>query len=111
MFGLPSGAQTVFDAQSSLTQNHARTWFARQEALHYVRAAFESGTRAIRIACGFFTLRGWGLVRGSARRKQVFVLVGLDDPGQERARLALVQEIMRDLATGLDRDRRSAVAD
>jgi hypothetical protein len=76
-----------------------------------VRAAFKSGRHAIRIACGFFTLRGWGLVRGSAIGKQVFVLVGLDDPGQERARLALVQEIMRDLATGLDRDRRAAVSD
>jgi phosphatidylserine/phosphatidylglycerophosphate/cardiolipin synthase-like enzyme len=88
-----------------------RTWFAKKITLDHVRRAFESGAYSIRIACGFFTLRGWGLVRTATTGKQVFILVGIDEPGEERARMALVRDIMRDLATGLARDRRAAVHD
>ena len=87
------------------------TWFGKEITLGYVRQAFGAGTRTIHIACGFFTLRGWGLIRTSTAGKQVFILVGIDEPGEERARTALVRDIMRDLATGLDRDRRAAVQD
>lgn len=88
-----------------------RTWFGKEITLGYVRQAFETGTRTIRIACGFFTLRGWGLIRTATAGKQVLILVGIDEPGEGRARAALVRDIMRDLATGLDRDRRAAVQD
>lgn len=88
-----------------------RTWFAKEITLSYVHHAFARGVQAIRIACGFFTLRGWGLIRISTRGKRVFILVGIDDPGEERVRIALVRDIMRNLATGLDRDRRAAVQD
>ena len=37
--------------------------------------------------------------------------MGINDPGEDRARKALINEIMRDLRTGLDRDRRQAVRD
>jgi Helicase conserved C-terminal domain/PLD-like domain/Type III restriction enzyme, res subunit len=88
-----------------------RTWFDRKITLDHVRRAFASGVHSIRIACGFFTLRGWGLVRTATTGKQVFILVGIDEPGEERAHTALVRDIMRDLATGLARDRRAAVHD
>jgi phosphatidylserine/phosphatidylglycerophosphate/cardiolipin synthase-like enzyme len=39
----------------------------------------------------------------------MYILVGFDDPGKERVRKALVEEIMRDLRTGLEVDRRQAV--
>ncbi len=76
-----------------------RTWFGKEITLGYVRQAFGAGTRTIRIACGFFTLRGWGLIRTSTVGKQVFILVGIDEPGEERARTALVRDIMRDLVS------------
>lgn len=88
-----------------------RTWFDRNITLGNVRQAFLSGASVIRIACGFFTLRGWGLIRASTKDKQVLILVGIEEPAELRARAALVDAIMRDLATGLDRNRRSAVQD
>jgi len=86
-----------------------RQWFDRGEALKVIRHHFQCGSKTIRIATGFFTVRGYNLIRGSARGKQMYILVGLDDPGKERVRKALVEEIMRDLRTGLDVDRRQAV--
>lgn len=86
-----------------------RQWFDRGEALKVIRYHFQCGTKLIRIATGFFTVRGYNLIRGSARGKQMYILVGVDDPGKDRVRKALVEEIMRDLRTGLDIDRRQAV--
>ena len=84
-------------------------WFDRGEALRVIRHHFQNGSKLIRIATGFFTVRGYNLIRGSARGKQMYILVGVDDPGKDRVRKALVEEIMRDLRTGLDIDRRQAV--
>jgi|AMZC01.1.fsa_nt_AMZC01000485.1_27 superfamily II DNA or RNA helicase len=89
--------------------NIPRQWFDRGEALKVIRYHFMCGTKLIRIATGFFTVRGYNLIRGSARGKQMYILVGVDDPGKDRVRKALVEEIMRDLRTGLDVDRRKAV--
>ena len=86
-----------------------RQWFDRGEAIKVIRYYFQCGEKLIRIATGFFTVRGYNLIRGSAHGKQMYILVGLDDPGKERVRKALVEEIMRDLRTGLDVDRRQAV--
>ena len=86
-----------------------RQWFDRGEALKVIRYYFQNGKKYIRIATGFFTVRGYNLIRGSARGKQMYILVGVDDPGKDRVRKALVEEIMRDLSAGLDEDRRAAV--
>ena len=52
------------------------------------------------------------LIRRYTTGKKTYLLVGLDsNPGEQRARMALIQEIMRDLRTGLDRDRRKSVRD
>src|SRR5438105_3973441 len=71
------------DAEAAGRALLPRTWFAKDITLDYVRRALEAGTRTIRIACGFFTLRGWGLIRRSTAGKQVLILVGIDDPGEE----------------------------
>lgn len=84
-------------------------WFDRGTALKVVRYYFQAGKKLIRIATGFFTVRGYNLIRSAARQKQMYILVGVDDPGKDRVRKALVQEIMRDLRVGRDEDRRQAV--
>lgn len=87
------------------------TWFDRGIALTVIRTCFEAGHSQIRIASGFFTILGWNYIRSYTRGKPVSLLVGIDEPGGERARLALVKEIMRALRTGHDRDRRRAVSE
>ncbi|MCC5668013.1 phospholipase D-like domain-containing protein [Nostoc sp. CHAB 5784] len=87
------------------------SWFERRKALEYISHYFQTAKKEIRIASGFFTIRGWGLVRRYTKGKRVYILVGLDDPGEERARQALIDEILRDLRTGLDRERRQTVLD
>jgi endogenous inhibitor of DNA gyrase (YacG/DUF329 family) len=84
-------------------------WFDKKIALEVLRYRFQLGKEIIRIATGFFTVRGYNLLRVAARDKRMYILVGLDDPGEKRVRKALIQEIMLDLRTGVDVDRRSAV--
>lgn len=88
-----------------------KTWFERGTALRVIQTCFESGEAELRIASGFFTIRGWGLIRRYTLGKKVYLLVGLDDPGEERARKVLIHAILLNLRTGLDRDRRQAVID
>lgn len=92
-------------------ENLPATWFDRGIALKVVRTCFETGRSKIRIASGFFTILGWNYIRAYTRGKPVALLVGIDEPGGDRARLALVKEIMRALRTGHDKDRRRAVAE
>lgn len=87
------------------------SWFESGKSLEKIIESLQKSKQRIRIATGFFTIKGWNLIRRYTKGKQTYLLVGLDDPGEERARIALVQEIMRDLRTGLDRDRRKAVRD
>ncbi|MFQ4138168.1 helicase-related protein [Nodosilinea sp. PGN35] len=98
-------------ATDSPWQHLPKTWFDKGTALEVISTCFQSAVQDIRIASGFFTIRGWGFIRRYTSDKQVYLLVGIEDPGEDRARKALIQEIMRDLRTGLDRDRRQAVID
>ena len=97
----------IGDAVSSPRES----WFQKKKALEYISRNFQNCEKEIRIASGFFTIRGWGLIRRYTTNKRVYLLVGIDDPGEDRARKALIDEIMRDLRTGLDRDRRQTVLD
>ena len=87
------------------------TWFESGKALRYLEFYFRAGKKEIRIASGFFSLKGWGFVRNYTKNKKVYLLVGLEKPGEDRARKALISEIMRDLRTGLYKERRQAVQD
>lgn len=91
--------------------NLPSTWFESRITFEQIRRCFMEGKKEIRIASGFFTIRGWGLIRKSTTGKQVYLLVGIEDPGEDRVRKALVNEIMRDLRTGSDHLRRQAVSD
>lgn len=87
------------------------TWLEKGIALNVIRSCFELARSQIRIASGFFTIRGWGLIRVHTAGKQTYILVGIENPGADRAKKALVSEILRDLQSGLDRDRRASVQD
>ena len=87
------------------------SWFEPGKSFQNISEWLEKAENKIRIATGFFNIKGWNLIRRYTTDKQTYLLVGLDDPGAERARIALIQEIMRDLRTGLDKDRRKAVID
>ncbi len=87
------------------------SWFESGKSLLNITEQLEKAKQKIRIATGFFTIKGWNLIRRYTTGKKTYLLVGLDDPGEQRARMALIQEIMRDLRTGLDRDRRKSVRD
>ncbi len=101
---------TENDANGAVRSSRS-SWFDKNKALEYISRYFQAGKKEIRIASGFFTIRGWGLLRRYTKSKHVYLLVGLDDPGEERARKALINEILRDLRTGVDRERRIAVLD
>lgn len=98
-------------ADENLKEAIPNHWFDRGTALKVIHHHFRTGQNLIRIATGFFTVRGYNLIRSSAKNKQMYILVGVDDPGKDRVRKALVQEIMRDLRTGRDVDRRQAVVE
>jgi len=97
--------------QSNNPAFERQSWFSSRKALEYIRYYLEAARQDIRIASGFFTIRGWGLIRQYTTNKNTYLLVGLDEPGEECDRQALIAEIMRDLQTGLDRERRQAVSD
>src|SRR5258708_22514171 len=102
--------EKVAQREEEKRQPGAQThWFDKKIALEVLRYRFQLGKEIIRIATGFFTVRGYNLLRVAARDKRMYILVGLDDPGEKRVRKALIQEIMLDLRTGVDVDRRSAV--
>lgn len=86
-------------------------WFEKGKSLEKISDLLQQTKQEIRIASGFFTIKGWGLVRKYTRGKKTYLLVGLNEPGEERARIALVQEMMRDLRKGLDQERRASVRD
>ncbi len=84
-------------------------WFNKGIALKVVRHHFQRGKAVIRIAVGFFTVRGYNLIRASAAGKKMFILVGVNEPGEDRVRRVIVKEILDDLSAGVDEDRRAAV--
>jgi hypothetical protein len=86
-------------------------WFDKGVALQVVRHYFKQGSATIRIAVGFFTVRGYNLIRASATGKKMYILVGVNEPGEDKVRRVVVKEIMNDLRTGIDEDRRAAVVE
>jgi phosphatidylserine/phosphatidylglycerophosphate/cardiolipin synthase-like enzyme len=106
-----SSNPTNVEIQQAAIANLPVVWFDAGTALEQIRTCFQEAKTEIRIASGFFTIRGWGMIRRFTQGKRVYLLVGIDDPADDRAKVALVNDIMRDLATGLDRDRRQSVAD
>lgn len=92
--------------ESDMIPSH---WFDKGVALKVVRHYFQRGKSIIRIAVGFFTVRGYNLIRASAGGKKLLILVGVNEPGEDRVKRVIIREIMEDLRSGLDEDRRAAV--
>ena len=74
-------AQRKEEKRQSGAQTH---WFDKKIALEVLRYRFQLGKEIIRIATGFFTVRGYNLLRAAAHDKRMYILVGLDDPGEKR---------------------------
>jgi hypothetical protein len=102
---------TAFDYADIPQDGPPTHWFASRKALEVLRHLFQTGHRTIRIATGYFTVRGYTLLRRAMREKEIFILVGLDEPGEKRVRQALIAEILHDLRTGIIPDRRQAVTE
>jgi len=96
---------------NTLTQSNAKPlcWFESGESLEWITEHLQNTDHTIRIATAFFTIKGWNLIRRYTTDKKTYILVGLEDPGEQRAKIALIKEIMKELRSGLDRDRRKAV--
>jgi len=86
-------------------------WFDRRIALQVVRHHFSHAEKEIRIAVGFFTVRGYNLIRKQAEGKKLSILVGVKEPGEKQAEMAIIEEIMADLRRGVDAERYAAVED
>lgn len=86
-------------------------FFRSGQALRYLRHYLPQSRHVTRIGVGFFTVRGYNLIRRSLAAPRTAILVGLDEPGPERVREALLDEILRDLRVGVDAGRRQAVED
>ena len=87
------------------------TWFKEKTSLEQIRARFSKAKNKIRIASGFFTVKGWDLIRDYIKARQVYLLVGINEPNEKQARAALVKEIRDDLAIGHHKRRRESVED
>ncbi|MFP4692338.1 MAG: helicase-related protein [Halothece sp.] len=85
------------------------TWFENRKSIQYITRHLQLVETEIRIASGFFTVKGWNLIRKYIGDKFVYLLIGINEPDQEEARSALIDEIMRELRTGLDQERRQGV--
>lgn len=92
-------------------ENLPSVWFRPKITFLQIERIFQEAKEIIRIASGFFTIKGWNLIRESTRGKQVLILVGITEPSEGEARKLLIQEIISDLATGVEQNRRQAVED
>jgi len=88
-----------------------RIWIDKAVALPVIRYHFGRGKSLLRIAAGFFTIRGYSLIRSATDGKKVWLLVGVEEPGEQRARKVMVDQIMHDLRSGRDISRYQAVKD
>ena len=57
--------------------NNRLSWFESGKSIEYITKYLEEANQKIRIATGFFTIKGWNLVRGYTTGKQTYILVGL----------------------------------
>jgi superfamily II DNA or RNA helicase len=98
------------ESKASFDQNGIpQHWFDRGIALEGLRHHFQQSCDTIRIASGFFTIRGYSLIRTAATGKKILILVGLKEPGDDRVKRVLIKEIMADLRRGIHTGRRQAV--
>lgn len=69
----------------------------------------ERSSDLIRVITGYFTIKGYNSVRKYFRDKRLSLIVGIEEPADDRARRLLIKEIFEELRKGLDRNRFQAV--
>lgn len=84
-------------------------YIASGRSYEIITGLAEKSQFIIRVISGYFSLKGYNSVRKSFKDKKIVLVVGIEDPGSDRARKALVREIIDELAFGIDYDRDEAV--
>lgn len=86
-------------------------WFESKTALRVIRELASEAQHSARFGVGFFTIRGWDLVRNFLENKQVLLLVGEVEPSAKQAKKLLIDKILADLNTGTFVNRYQTVRD
>lgn len=69
----------------------------------------ERSSDVIRVITGYFTIKGYNSVRKYFYDKRLSLIVGIEEPANDRAKQLLIKEIFEELRKGLDRNRYQAV--
>ncbi|MFY7803211.1 MAG: phospholipase D-like domain-containing protein [Limnoraphis robusta] len=86
-------------------------WFESKTALRVIRELASEAQHSARFGIGFFTIRGWDLVRNFLENRQVLLLVGEVEPSAKQAKKLLIDKILADLTTGTFVNRYQTVRD
>jgi superfamily II DNA or RNA helicase len=86
-----------------------RGYIASGRSYEIITGLAEESQDIIRVITGYFTIKGYNSVRRSFNGKKIALVVGVEDPGLDRARKVLVREIIYELAHGVDYERDDAV--
>lgn len=86
-------------------------FFQDRQAIHHLRHYLPLGMREVRIAVGFFTVRGYSYIRSYLQAPRVAILVGMEEQTKEKVRAAIINDVLRDLRTGLNEHNRTAAQD
>ena len=85
-----------------------RGYIASGRSFEIITGLAEESQFIIRVITGYFTIKGYNSVRRSFNGKKIVLVVGIEDPGLDRARKVLVREIIDELAIGIDYNRDEA---
>jgi len=86
-------------------------FFQDRQAIQHLRHYLPLGVREVRIAVGFFTVRGYSYIRSSLQAPRVAILVGMEEQTKEKVRAAITNDVLRDLRTGVNANNRTAAQD
>lgn len=86
-------------------------FFQDQQAIRHLRHYLPLGMHEVRIAVGFFTVRGYSYIRSYLQAPRVAILVGMEEQTKEKVRAAIISNVLRDLRTGLNEHNRTAALD
>jgi len=86
-------------------------FFQDRQAIQHLRYYLPMGVRDIRIAVGFFTVRGYSYIRSFLHAPRVAILVGMEEQTKGKVRVAIINDVLRDLRTGVNGNNRTAAQD
>ncbi len=86
-------------------------FFQDRQAIQHLRHYLPLGVQEVRIAVGFFTVRGYSYIRTYLQAPRVAILVGMEEQTKEKVRAAIISDVLRDLRTGVNATNRTAAQD